>query len=411
MAYRGRVTASATTDPRRVATASSLVWPGELASGDPVRLARSVRAAAVARRWLELPALAELAELHGADLDEVRGERVTDLAGADWLHLKEEVPSWTWPVLAGDAAVPAELRPVVDLLRHTLPVESWAAARFNFRGAGKYLERNQAALGDFTPAETSAIRRCADPLALRRPTRPRYAGYDSTLVLGAGWRSPLLRARYAALWGGTGIDLGTLYFLGSPRFLLTDPPERPKTNEYAPGAADEFDLMVAAAIREFALDPQPVRLLCGCTSTAERCPAWRYGQDAPASTPAQFTHERVLDLRDEHGRTRGVVLSASTSRPPYRPDTTDTLELWARLASPQPGSRTLAVTTPLFVPFQTFDCLKELYLVHGADVDVIGYSFDWDDRPDTPENQLQETLSALRSARRLLIAALAPFVS
>lgn len=169
--------------------------------------------------------------------------------------------------------------------------------------------------------------------------------------------------------------------------------------------------MVAAAAREFALDPAPVRLLCGCASPAEWCPAWRHGQGAPNSTPAQFTHERGLDLYDEQGLIRGVVLSASTSRPPDRPDTTDTLELWARLALPRPGSKTLAVTTPLFLPFQTFDCLKEVYLEHGVDIDVIGYSYDWGDRPDTPENQLQETLSALRSARRLLIAALAAFVS
>lgn len=370
-----------------------------------------MRAAAVAHAWLDLPALSELAGLFGTDLAAVRNERVTELAGGDWLHLKEEMPAWTQALLAGELAVPVELSSAVDLLRQTLPVERWAAARFNFRGSAKYLERNQAASGNFTPTQASAIRRCADDLDLRQPTRPHYDTYDNTLVLGAGWRSPLLRARYAALWRDAGVDLGRLYFLGSPRFLLVDPPERPVTDEYAPGAVDEFDLMMAAARREFGFRPGPPRLLCGCASMDEPCPAWRHAQDAPADTPAQFTHERALDLRDEQGQLRGFVLSASTSRPPYRPNTADTLELWARQAAPRPGSRTLVVTTPLFVPFQTFDCLKEVYLLHGADLDVIGYSHSWGDRPDTPESLLQETLSAIRSARRLLVAALAPFVS
>src|SRR5262249_53318815 len=105
------------------------------------------------------------------------------------------------------------------------------------------------------------------------------------------------------------------------------------------------------------------------------------------------------------GSTAAWVLSAHTGRPPYRPDTSDTFALWARCANPRLGQRILAVTTPVFVPFQTFDGLRRLYLPYGVDIDVIGYPADWGYPPKTAEYLLQEALSAVRSGRRLLIAA------
>jgi hypothetical protein len=112
-----------------------------------------------------------------------------------------------------------------------------------------------------------------------------------------------------------------------------------------------------------------------------------------------------VQLVDGAERSVGLVLSASTGRPPYRPDTSDTFSLWARCADPMPGERILVVTTQIFVPFQTFDGLRRLYLCHGADVDTVGYGAKWGDRTQTAEYLLQETLSAIRSGRRLLIDA------
>jgi hypothetical protein len=51
----------------------------------------------------------------------------------DRLHLAEEMPGWTGALLAGELPVPVELTQAANLLRQTLPVERWAAARFNFR--------------------------------------------------------------------------------------------------------------------------------------------------------------------------------------------------------------------------------------------------------------------------------------
>jgi hypothetical protein len=216
----------------------------------------------------------------------------------------------------------------------------------------------------------------------------------------------VLRARYAARLRAEGMGLGEISFLGSPRFLIDEPPERAVTREYAPDATDEFGLMLGAVRSEFGLAASAVTFLCGCPSAQRECPRWRYrGTPGAAGTPPEFTHERQATIVGTDGRVIGSVLSASTGRPPYRPDTSDTLGLWARCARPQPGERVLVVTTQVFVPFQMFDGIRRLYLPFGVDVDTVGFGAEWGDRPQTTEFLLQETLSAIRSARRLLVDA------
>ena len=239
--------------------------------------------------------------------------------------------------------------------------------------------------------------------------RPAHDSYDMTLILGGGFRSPLLRTRYAALLERQGVGLGDVYLLGSPRFLITnEPAERPVTSEYAPEATDEFDLMVAAATIEFGFSPQPMKFLCGCASSSTICPNWSHGDDpGAAEVPPEYTHERSTTLTSSVGEPRGSAISASTSRPPYRPDTSDTFALWSRYADPASGRRVLVVTTQVFVPFQRFDGLRRLYLPHGLSVDAVGFGAEWGDRPQSAEYLLQETLSAIRSARRLVVDAVA----
>lgn len=146
--------------------------------------------------------------------------------------------------------------------------------------------------------------------------------------------------------------------------------------------------------------------LCGCPSTDRVCPNWRSSTvDGAEATPPEFTHERQARIVGGDGAGIGSVLSASTGRPPYRPDTSDTFALWARCAEPRLGQRVLVVTTQVFVPFQMFEGLRRLYVPFGLDVDTVGFGFQWGDRPKTAEFLLQEALSTLRSARRLLVDA------
>jgi hypothetical protein len=326
-----------------------------------------------------------------------------------WLHLNERLPDWLHRVVANPAEDVDGLSPVqVDILRRTLAVERTAAADFNFRaGAGQqYRERLQASAADFTPEFRAQVLELTKQLGLVRAQEPRASRYDKTLILGGGYVFPLLRARYAAQLRAAGIDLGEVCFLGSPRFLIEEPPERPVVEEYAPGATDEFDLMVSAAHAEFGLVSAGTMFLCGCSSAREQCPKWTCrGVDGAERTPPAYTHERRADLVDSTGRTVASVLSASTGRPPYRPDTSDTFSLWARYAKPSAGQRVLVVTNQVFVPFQTFDALRRLYLPYAVDIDVVGFGADWGFPPQTAEYLLQETLSAIRSGRRLLVEA------
>jgi hypothetical protein len=370
---------------------------------------RAVQAFAVVDRWLFSEPMAELMDSFGERMPEADVAREPATEGlASWLHLNEELPPWLGP-LSEDAKTPiAGLSEAqTDVLRRALTVERMAADDFNFRGGanGQYLERHQALSGNFEPELRARVLKLTDQLGLVSSQPPRSDHYDQTLVLGGGYVSPLLRARYAAHLQAEGVGLGRLAFLGSPRLLLDNPPERSKTESYAPGARDEFDLMVGAARTEFGVHPAEVVLLCGCRSTTDRCPLWRFVDHEKADvTPPEFTHERKVDLLDG-GVTVGFALSPSTSRPPYRPDTSDTFALWTRLADPQVGQRVLVVTTQVFVPFQAFDGLRRLYLPHGLDVDTVGFGAEWGDRPQTTEYLLQETLSGIRSARRLLIDA------
>jgi hypothetical protein len=371
---------------------------------------RAAQTFALVERWVFSEPMAELLDVFGERMPDgdATWDRTTQDLGS-WLHLSEELPPWLDPLVGTYGAEITGLSPAqTDVLRRTLMVERISADNFNFRAGvnGQYLERFQALSADFDSQLRERVLKLTDQLGLVTPRVPRWRQYEQTLVLGGGYVSPLLRTRYAAQLQTNGVDLGRLSFLGSPRQLLDDPPERDKTESYAPGAHDEFDLMVGAARSEFDAHPGEVVLLCGCSATNKPCPTWRFANHEKASeTPPEFTHERRVELFDSNGATVGFALSPSTSRPPYRPDTSDTLGLWTRLTGPQPGQRTLVVTTQVFVPFQTFDGIRRLYVPHGLDVDAVGFGPGWGDRPQTAEYLLQETLSGIRSARRLLIDA------
>lgn len=370
---------------------------------------RARRALTIGTQWLSSePMRALLAEFGGQ-----ASAHANDGAGsAEWLPLNEDLPGWMETVLAADTSGhPGLDADVVQALRQAAAVESFAVDHFDFRGQDLpgYRERSQAASADFDDRRRAVVLDCCQGLGLVNPTLPQSNRYDGTLILGGGYVSPQLRAQYAAEIASAGTELGQVYFLGSPRLLIEQPPEAPVIAYYAPAARDEFDLMVAAASREFEeLQPAPVEFLCGCSSETAVCPRWLRSHPHGArmtDLPPQYTHERRARLLDSNRTARGSVLSASTGRPPYRPDTSDTFKLWARVANPSDGDKLLIVTTQVFVPFQEFDAYRRLYLEYGADVDVVGFGAERGDRPLTAEYLLQETLSGIRASRRMMVAA------
>lgn len=398
-------------------------------NGDPARsdvlitadvAARADHAFGLVESWMFSEPMAQLLALFGMEMpdgiDPGRPRRsngdghhagVGPDAGPVIQGLNESLPDWLRAAFAGrDDERFRRLSPLhQQTLGKTLALESEIASDFDFRAADQYRERSQAAVAQFDDERRQRVLELTTGLGLVTPCPPRFERYDRTLVLGGGYMSPVLRSRQAVRLGAAGVELGELAFLGSPRFLVAEPSEASAVRGYAPDAVDEYDLMKAAACAEFDLAASADEFLCGCLSAELICPAWRYRGDwTQGSLPAAYTHERKALLTDPADRPAGFVLSASTGRPPYRPDTSDTLTQWVRHVGPRPHEHVLAVTTQVFVPFQTFETVRRLYLTHGIEVDVIGFESN-PHRPQTAEYLLQETLSAVRSGRRLLVEA------
>jgi len=278
------------------------------------------------------------------------------------------------------------------------PLLDWLQSGANF----EYQERWNKARFPFDTNVIERINCAARELGLIGESRPKLDRYDHVVILGGGANSPIMRASYAAeLMDEHLLDCGDLWLLGSPREVAEA--ERDNAHWYAPGAVDEFGLMIGAACRAFNVSPGPVEFVCGCSNDNESCPTWgttplAVGSfEAITSTPKEFQHERKMGLLG--GSKSVTVLSASTSNPPQRTNTADTYRMLADIAQFEIGVSVLIVTNQMFVPFQTFDALRILALPHSLRIDVVGLGAQRVD--DTVENLLQEILSAIRSARRL----------
>lgn len=372
---------------------------------DPGVVERAHASFGLVADWVFCDAMNALLGLFGKSLPARRSEA----AGVVQPRIRQESehPEWVYSLLSDPGSDRRQLSvEEVNVLIRLLALESSIAEDFDFRGraGGDYKERAEAATADFGANKRSAIQSICDDLGLVTASKPARDAYDMCLILGGGYRSPLLRAGLAARLGAQGIELGRIYGLGSPRFLLTDPPESPVVAEYAPDARDEFDLMGAAIGSEFDLGIGEVRFVCGCASASVVCPAWPFINSPEAGeTPSEYTHLREAPITDPSGRSRGAVLSARTSRPPFRPNTADTYEFLGAVARLAAGNSALVATTQVFVPFQHYDGLRSLWLPFGVDVDTVGFGPEYGDRPLTSEYLLQEVLSAVRSARRLIL--------
>jgi len=283
-----------------------------------------------------------------------------------------------------------------------------AVARWPERVDHGWRERSDATVLPFGGDGRRRIEGAVVELGLAGECPPQLRAYDHVVVLGGLGLSPLLRCAYAAdVIAAHSLAPRAIWLLGSPR-PVTDA-ERQRSDTYARGAHDEFELMCAAGQLVFSRQGGRYETVCGCGDLDAACPQWqdRWGQlDASvrAQTEFRLQHRRRASLAG--GGVEVHALSASTSQAPRRPNTGDTYELLAELAELDERSRVLVVTGQQFVPFQAFDAIRLLHVPHGCHVDAVGHTAvdraaAHSGRVHTVGHTLQEVLSALRSARRL----------
>lgn len=283
-----------------------------------------------------------------------------------------------------------------------------------------YRERWASAPPPFSSRWTKLAHNAAESLGLVVATTPAGRSFDHSVVLGGGGRTPLLRAQYLTeMILEKGLQHGDIWMLGSSRLIDETTKnghgatERGAADTYASGAIDEFDLMCAAAEIAFGAVNGAVNgdvhFSCGCLTDDSPCPEWVNTMTSLGKSEAALA---LADTRFQHSRIRtysnsrfGVirVLSAATSNLGARPNTADTYALLAKTAHFSVADQVLIVTTQVFVPFQTFDAIRMLTVPYGVDIEAVGFGAERSARPATPQYYLQEILSAIRSARRLML--------
>jgi hypothetical protein len=221
-------------------------------------------------------------------------------------------------------------------------------------------------------------------LGLVENTEPQNKNPNSLVILGAANRAPLNRLQY----GLDKVDnFDQIAFLGSSR-KVSDA-EREKAKDYAPEAETEFDLGCGAfekLLNAKAVDEIKTRL--GDDEWKMRI--YRFEKDGAEK------HGFVLGTPYEIGKRR------ATTYDNYK-FFADSMEL-----DKDPGHTVVAVTTGHYTKGQHLPAVQELTLKHGAYVETIGHSAEYDaTNPNgsgivrKPSQLLQETKAAIDAAVRL----------
>lgn len=275
----------------------------------------------------------------------------------------------------------------------------------------RYNERRTIARAAYTDEARQIIAEACTAAGLTEFVPPQYRRYDHLLILGGGWKTPVLRAEFAAeLIDDYQLDVDHVWLLGSARPVQPD--ERPDTDPWAPDAVDEYELMLAAGLTHF--PPGHGDLERSHLGEQRRNPDWIAAQTALKASDDAIERTAVAEtwLRTTtwvHDSKPVVAVSAPTGKAGSRASTSDTYRAFTDLISnsgalSMRGQRVLVVTNSIFVPFQGFEALRQLYLPHNMEVEITGYGADRADRQHSAENLLQETLSGIRSARRMLLS-------
>jgi hypothetical protein len=215
---------------------------------------------------------------------------------------------------------------------------------------------------------------------------PKRNEYDYILVLGGARLSCELRSIRAAEVIRSGVATSAVGLLGAARPIADT--EREATDTYAPGAKDEFDLMIAGAHSAFGDQEENVAV------DREDCPA----------DPNRAWIDKRFEI-DLHGmRTKFIAVSAPSSDPSKRrANSADTIEFFLKRVAVSRRAYLLLITSQIYVPYVQLEALRTVAVPHEVYVETIG--FPGDRMPaiqglTSTNNYLQEVRSAIQAARR-----------
>ena len=249
-------------------------------------------------------------------------------------------------------------------------------------GAARWLTSSP----QFFEDENARVRQNASHLGLVEGQLPSRPSYDYVIAMGGGRLSCKLRPLRIREFMNAGLGIGTIVLLGAARPILED--ERDATDTYAPGAVDEFDLIVAGGQQAF-------------------------GFDASQFAENRFSHPTNINLSwvvrrfeaDGEGQALSVfALSAPSSDPERRrANSADTLEFFLRQEHVEKDAALLLVTSQIYVPYVQLEALRTLGVSRGLFVETVGFPMDrmpaLQGMSDT-SHYLQEIRSTIQAARR-----------
>lgn len=249
-------------------------------------------------------------------------------------------------------------------------------------GAARWLTE---ATGLSKTMETEIIEN-ATHLGLVHALEPSQSSYRCIMILGGARLSCKLRPLRAAEVIRSGVSTEMVALLGAARPIPDS--ERDATDTYAPGAMDEFDLIVAGGQQALGIDKQ---------SFEEN----RY--DHPSNSNLSWIIKRFI-VSFEGQSLRVVAVSAPSSDPDRRrANSADTFTFFLNQEKVLANERLLLITSQIYVPYVQLEALRTVAVPRKLFVETIG--FPGDRMPELQgltnvNHYLQEIRSAIQAACR-----------
>lgn len=250
------------------------------------------------------------------------------------------------------------------------------------QGAARWLSATAGLTEEMEPR----ILKNAKLLGLITAQDPSEKEYDYILVLGGARLSCKLRPIRAVEVIQAGVKTREIVLLGAARPVADT--ERDATDTYAPGAVDEFDLIVAGGQLVFGFDSNNFN-------------EQRY--DDQNNKNLSWVIRRFEGNLQKKLMPIQAISAPSSDPQRRRANSADTILFFIDRERVSPNAKLLLITSQIYVPYVQLEALRTVALPRKLQVETIG--FPGDRMPElqglsNANHYLQEIRSAIQAARR-----------